>query len=127
MTYDDSFRARCAVRGVETAHHEGTPVSLIERVADMLGPVSQPQRSRPAVPMPPLTVDEGPELREDLIERLAARGVQEPSAESAAAAEALAREAIPERSRERYPRMRPISARRGPVRDTRPSASPPAG
>ena len=74
-------------------------MSLIERVADMLGPVSQPQRSRPAVPMPPLTVDEGPELREDLIERLAARGVQEPSAESAAAAEALALEAIAGRPR----------------------------
>jgi receptor protein-tyrosine kinase len=41
----------------------------------MLGPAGPPQRSRSAVPMAPFTVEEGPALQEDLIERLAARGL----------------------------------------------------
>jgi receptor protein-tyrosine kinase len=40
----------------------------------MLGPANRPQRTRAAAPMAPFTVNEGPDLQEDLIERLAARG-----------------------------------------------------
>ena len=60
-------------------------MSLIERAVDLLGPAaSQPQRTRPAVPPAPFTVNEGPALQEDLIERLAARGTgfQSPPAEN---------------------------------------------
>jgi protein-tyrosine kinase len=41
----------------------------------MLGPARPPQRSRSSVPDASFTVDEGPALQEDLIERLASRGV----------------------------------------------------
>jgi protein-tyrosine kinase len=54
-------------------------VSLIERVADKLGPMGrQSRRNRAAAPLPPVEADDGLAARELVIERAAARGVQFP-------------------------------------------------
>ena len=54
-------------------------MSLIERVADKLGPTGrQSRRNRAAAPLPPVEADDGLAARELVIERAAARGAQFP-------------------------------------------------